>query len=135
MAKFVLSAFADEASPMLDEQIKALQAQLVQKGLNLEMYCQFMKSNEEKLREDARANAIKSLRGQAAIELIVELEHLEVTEEEREAALIVVCRQNNMDLEQLKPYMDEEFEAAITRSVLTGKVMRLIRDAADIAEV
>ena len=25
MAKFILSAFADEASPMLDEQIKALQ--------------------------------------------------------------------------------------------------------------
>ena len=35
-----------------------------------------------------------------------------------------------MTLEQLKPYYDAEFEAAIVRSVLTGKVMKLIRDSA-----
>jgi hypothetical protein len=39
-----------------------------------------------------------------------------------------------MTLEQLKPYIDEAFNAAVVRSVLTSKVMRLIRDAAEITE-
>ena len=124
----------EQISAEMDSQIEALKAQLAQRGLNIEMYCQFMRTTEEKLREDARANAIKGLRNQAVVDRVVELEHLEVTAEEREAALIVICRQNNMDLEQLKPYLDEEFEAAINRTVLSGKVMALIREAAEVTE-
>ena len=65
---------------------------------------------------------------------MVELENLVVSDEEMEAALEVICRQNNMTVEMLKPHIDEEFTAAITRSVLMGKVMRLIRDAAEVVE-
>ena len=50
-------------------------------------------------------------------------------------AVAVICRQNNMTMEQLKPYYDAEFEAAVVRSVLTSKAMRLIRDAAEVTEV
>jgi hypothetical protein len=39
-----------------------------------------------------------------------------------------------MTVEQLKPYFSPEFEAAVERSVLTTKVMGLIRDAAVIEE-
>ena len=35
---------------------------------------------------------------------------------------------------ELEPYIDAEFQQVITKSVLTGKVMRLIRDAAIITE-
>ena len=118
----------------LDSHIETLKAQLAEKGLNLEMYCQFMKTTEEKLRADARANAVMSLRVQATIEKITELEKLEVTEEEFDASLEVISRQNNMTVEMLKPYIDEEFTAAVNRSVLMGKVMRLIRDAAEVTE-
>jgi hypothetical protein len=47
----------------------------------------------------------------------------------------VICRQNNMTMEQIKPYYNAELEQAVIHSVLTGKVMRLIRDAADITVV
>jgi len=118
----------------VDEQMENLKAQLAQKGLNMEMYCQFMKTTEEKIRVDVRENAILSVKLQATIETIVELEKLEVTEEEMEAAYEVICRQNNMSAEELKPHIDAEFTAAVVRSVLMGKVMRLIRDEADITE-
>ena len=119
----------------LDEQMSNLSAQLAQQGLNLEMYCQFMNTTEEKLREDARANAEASVRVQAAIELVVEMEQLEASEEEIGQALAMIARQNRMTVEQLKPYVDAAFHAAVVRSVLTSKVMRLIRDAAEITEV
>ena len=48
--------------------------------------------------------------------------------------LEVICRQNNMSMDMLKPHIDAEFTAAVTRSILMGKVMRLIRDAAEVTE-
>ena len=118
----------------LDEQMQNLSAQLAQQGLNLEMYCQFMNTTEAQLREDARANAVASVRAQATIEQIVDLEQMEASEEEVGQALAVIARQNRMTVEQLKPYVDAQFQAAVVRSVLTSKVMRLIRDNAEITE-
>ena len=118
----------------LDEQMQNLKAQLAQQGLTLEMYCQFMNTTEEKLREDGRANAEMSVRIQAAIENVVYLENLEATKEEIGQATAIIARQNNMTVEQLKPYYDAEFEAAVVRSVLTSKVMKLIRDNAEVTE-
>ena len=118
----------------IDEQINVLKAQLSQQGLSLEMYCSFMNTSEKQLREDARATAEATLLSQAAIDLIVQLEGLVAEPEEMERALEIIAQRNNMTVEQLEPYKDEAFEKAVIRSVLTGKVMRLIRDAAVIAE-
>ena len=123
-----------EIDAELDAHLETLKGQLAEKGLTLEMYLQFMKTTEEKLRADARADAVTSLKIKATIDKIVELEKLEASDEEMEAALEVVCRQNNMTVDMLKPHIDDEFTAAITRSILMGKVMRLIRDAAEVVE-
>jgi trigger factor len=114
----------------LDEQMNNMEAQLAQQGLNLEMYCQFMQTTREQLREEARGNAVTSVKVQAAIELIVDLEGLVPTDSEMEEAMAVIARQNRLTVEQLQQYVDAEFTAAVTRSVLTSKVMKLIRDAA-----
>lgn len=119
----------------VENQMQNLSAQLAQQGLSLEMYCSFMSTDEEKLRADMRANAENAVRAQATIELIVDLEQLEATKEEIGEALAVVARQNNMTVDQIKAYYDAEFEQALIRSILTGKAMGLIRDAADIAVV
>ena len=118
----------------VEGQLQNLQAQLVQQGLNLEMYCQFMNTTPEALREDARPSAEATLRIQAAVEEIARLEGLEASQEEIGEALAVVAQQNKMTVEELKPYYDTEFEKAIIKSVLTSKVMGLIRDAATVAE-
>ena len=116
----------------MDEQMQNLNAQLAQQGLTLEHYCQFMNITEEKLRADTRANAIASVRVLAAIEQIIALENLEATQEDIGEAVAVIARQNRMTVEQLKPYYDAEFEAAVIRSVLSSKAMKLVRDEADV---
>ena len=124
----------EEIEKGIDEQVKVLQAQLAQQGLSLEMYCSFMNTTEEKIREDSKETAIATLRSQATIEKIVELEGLEAEESDIAQAIEVIARRNQMTVEQLEPYMDAEFQKVVVKSVLTGKVMRLIRDAATIAE-
>jgi trigger factor len=118
----------------LDEHMNTLKAQLAQQGLSIEMYCQFMGTDEKQLRSDARAEARQSVRVQAAIEEIIKLEQLTATEEEKGEAIALIARQNRMTVEQLKPYFSPEFEAAVVRSVLTSKVMGLIRQNANIEE-
>ncbi len=116
----------------LDEQMKNMSAQLAQQGLSLQMYCQFMNTTEEKLRQDARENAVQSIRIQAAIEQIVDLEGLQAEKEEIGEAVALIARQNHMTVEQLKPFYDAEFEQAVIRSVLTSKALKLIRDHAEV---
>ena len=119
----------------IDEHIQNMGAQLAQQGLSIEMYCSFIGVTMEDLRRDAAASAESALRVQAAVEKITELENLTVSDEEIAEALAIIAKQNNMTLDELKPYFDEEFEKAVTKSVLTSKVMQLIREAADIAVV
>ena len=125
----------EQLEAAVENQMQTLQAQLSQQGLNLEMYCSFMNTTPDALRADARPAAENAIRSQAAIDRIVELENLTADEKEIGEALALICRQNDMTMEQLKPYYDAEFEKAVINSVLTSKVMRLIRDAADIAVV
>ena len=119
----------------VENQMQNMSAQLAHQGLSVEMYCSFMGVTEESLRADMRANAENAVKMQAAIELIADLEQMEATKEEISEAVAIVARQNNMTVEQLKPYYDAEFEQAIIRSVLTGKVMHLIRENAVVTEV
>jgi len=116
----------------LDAQMETLKAQLAQQGLTMEMYCSFLNTTEEKLRQEAIPNAEQSVKIQAAIEQIVSLENLEASRDEIGQAVALIAHQNNMTVEELKPYYDAAFEAAVVRSVLTSKVMQLIRDSAEI---
>ena len=122
----------DEA---VNEQMKTFEAQLQQQGLTLEMYCSFMNTTEKDLLADMVPTAQANLRNQAAVDKIAELEQLTATEDEIGQAIAVVARQNGLTVEQLKPYFSEEFRHAIIKSVLTGKVMALIRQHATVTEV
>lgn len=127
-------AFTDEQiEAAVDQQMKVLEAQLARQGLNIEMYCSFMNTTTDDLRRDARPTAEATLLNQAAIDMIIQLEGLEAEENEIAEALAVICRQNNMTMEQMQAYYDAEFEKAVIKSVLTSKALRLIRDAAGIA--
>ena len=119
----------------LDEQMQNLSAQLAQQGLSVDMYCQFLNTTPEALREEFKAGAENSIRSRAAIDEIVQIEGLTAEEEDIEKALEIICRHNNITLEQLKEQYDAGLQQAVINSVLTGKVMRLIRDTAEITVV
>lgn len=119
----------------VEEQVKSLEVQLAQKGLTLDMYCQFTGTDKEQLAKDLEPTAEATLRSRAAIDEIVALENIQPTQEEIAKALAIICRHNNITMEQLKEQYDAALEQAVMNSVLTGKAMQLIRDAAVITEV
>ena len=126
------TADEEELEAAVNVQMQNLEAQLMNQGLTLPMYCQFMNTSVEELRKDSYPAAEIALRNHAAVLKIAELEKLEPSSEEISQVLDMICRQNNLTMEQLKEFYDAEFEVAVMKSVLTNKVMRLIREAADV---
>ena len=116
------------------EQMELLQAQLARQGLNLEMYCSFMQKEEKDLWEEAKPAAEASIRAQAAIDKIVELEALTATEQDIAEAIALIARQNRITVDELKEHYSADLEGAVIRSVLTTKAMELIRANAVIVE-
>jgi len=133
-ATLEMEVTAEQLEAAVEAQMQNMQAQLSQQGLSLDMYCQFMSTTVEQLREDAVPEAEARVRIDATVAKIVELEALAVTDEEMAQAFDLICRQNHITPEQLEEHLDEEFTKAVANSVLTSKVMHLIRDAAHVVE-
>ena len=118
----------------VEEQLQNMRAQLAQQGLSLEMYCQFMSTTEDALKEDLKPQAEFAIRSRAAIDEIVQIEGLTAEDEDIGKALAIIARHNHITVEQLKEQYDAALEQAVINSVLTGKVMQLIREAAIVEE-
>ena len=118
----------------VEEQLQNMGAQLAQQGLSIDMYCQFMSTTVEKLKEELRPQAEFTIRSRAAIDEIVQLEGLEADKEDIAQALAIIARHNGLTMDQLKEQYDAALEQAVINSVLTGKAMQLIRAAAIVEE-
>ncbi len=124
----------EELDRMVEAQMETLVAQLAQKGLTLEAYCQFTGSDEKKLREDMRPDALEAFRTQKAVEKIAQLEDLTVTDEEMNAAIERICADNHMSAEDLKPYFDNGFLTVVRQQMLRDKATEVVRRSAQITQ-
>ena len=122
----------EELDRMVEAQMETLTAQLAQKGLTLEAYCQFTNSDEATLRKDMRPDALEAFRTQKAVEKIAQLEGLSISEEEMNAAFEKLCADNNMSAEDLKPYFDNGFVDVVRQQLLRDKATGVVRRAAQI---
>ena len=125
----------EQIKEAVEAQMQTLEAQLSQQGLTLDMYCQFLSTTPEKLREEAEPGAVQSIRREEAIRRIVEAENIQAEQEEIARACALICQQHHITMEQLKEVYDAQLEAAVIRSVLTGKAMELVRKSAQVTEV
>lgn len=124
----------DELEKAMDAQLEVLRAQLAQRGLTLEAYCQFTGAKEDQLREDTRAEAESALRIQHAAERIALLEGIRASDEEVAEELAGICQQNGMTIEQLRPYMNAEFEQTVAANIRMKKAIAFVRSHAVVTE-
>ena len=132
-AEFEISDEQLEAA--LDLQMQSLENQLARQGLNLDMYCQFMSTTKEALREENRADARRNVERQLAVAEIAMEENITPDEESVARALAQIAQDNNMTIEQLQPHMDEAFQAAVAQSVITEKVLDFLVENGEIETV
>lgn len=125
----------DQLNRAVDQAMQSFAAQLARQNLTVEMYCQFTGTTEDALREDAVPEAKKSILRAVAIDRIAEAEGIEADEKSMADMMDAIMRENHMTAEQLKPYMTDDFLAAVARGVVSNKVLDLIVENAVIKEV
>ena len=119
-----------EISKAVEEQLDTMSAQLAQKNLTLEDYCKFTNSTLDQMREEIASMETERQRQEALVRRVAQAEELHAHEEDVAQALSEICRANHMTMEELQPYYDDAFAAAVEYSILLAKVTKRIRESA-----
>lgn len=92
----------------LEVDVKDYENRLAQQGIPLDTYLQYMGMDRDKFKESMRDNAVKQVKLQLAVEKIAELEKIEATDEEAEAQLKEMADMYQLDVEQVKKWVNIE---------------------------
>ena len=126
---------ADIPDVLIDRQARQfvdnLKRQVYQQGFTYEQYLKMTGGSEEKLLADAQEPALRQVRMDLAVTAIIEQEHLEATDEDKESEYEKLAEQTGMDKESIKKYFNDE---QITNQVLTQKAIAVVTESATATE-
>ncbi len=115
----------------IDEIMASFDRQLQQQGMSLKLYCQYTGMNEAAIRDTYRERAEGEVKLRLALEKIVELENIEVSEEEIENSLGEIAAANNMDVATVRRFISvPEFVA----DMKVQKAVELVKENAVVDE-
>lgn len=89
----------------LEDDVKEYEQRLAQQGIGLDMYLQYMGMDKDAFKESMRANAVKQVKLQLAIDKIAELEKIEATDEDADAKIQEMADMYQMEAEKIKQFI------------------------------
>lgn len=113
----------------LDNQIKDIDYRLSSQGIGFENYLKYMGMTVEQYREKAKPDAEKQVKIRLALEKIVELENIEVSDEDVEAEYKKFAEQYQMDIEQIKKIIPAD---GLKKDLAIDKAVDFVRDNAKV---
>ena len=122
----------DIPEPMIDLQVRQMAEnfarRLQSQGITWEQYCQFTGLTREKLYEQMRPQALKSIQSRLVLEAVAEAENIEISEEELSEELTKLAEAYRMEIDKLKETMGEEETISIKKDLAVEKAAKLIAD-------
>ena len=120
---------------MISRKVDTLMAEFEQRlagsGLNLNTYIQYMGTDLESFKKNYEPEAEKQVKTRLALEKIVELEKIVVSDEDTDKEYQMIADAYKMKLEDVKRFVPAE---EITMDVAVGKAVELIKNNAQITE-
>ena len=97
-----------------------------QQGLTVEQYFQFTGMTAEKMLEEMRPQAEKSIKTRLVLEAIVKAENIEVSDERVEEELTKMAEAYQMEVEKLKEFMGENEKKQIKEDLAVQEALTLL---------
>lgn len=97
-----------------------------QQGLTVEQYFQFTGMTAEKMMEEMRPQAEKSIKTRLVLEAIVKAENIEVSDERVEEELTKMVEAYQMEVEKLKEFMGENEKKQIKEDLAVQEAITLL---------
>ncbi|MBP3902070.1 MAG: trigger factor [Blautia sp.] len=115
-----------QARSMLDDFARRMQSQ----GLSMEQYFQFTGQTAEKMLEDVKPQALKSIQTRLVLEKIAEVEDIQPSDEEINAEIEKMAKTYNLEANNVREMMSEEELSQIKKDLSVQKAVTLVADEA-----
>ncbi len=112
----------------LENMFRDMEYRLMYQGLNLQAYAEYMGTTVEKMREDRRADALKSVKIRLALSYILDKEKITLTDKEVDEKLEVRAKSANKTVKELKETMDENSLNYVKNDILMEKLLNFLMD-------
>jgi trigger factor len=113
-----------QCESMIDE----FAQRISQSGLTMEQYFQFTGTNQEKLMEQVRPEALTRIQSSLVLEQIVKEENIEVADADIDAEIEKMASGYGMEADKLKEYMGEAGKESVKRDLAISKAVDLIME-------
>ena len=113
----------------LDNRIRDIDYRLSSQGMNFETYLQYMGMSMEDYREQQKEDAEKAVKLRLALEKIVELENLEVTEDDLDKEYEKLAAQYQMEADKIKSIITA---VSLKKDLSVQKASDFVRDNAKV---
>ena len=121
---------AIENAQMIEFQVRQMAddfaRRIQQQGLTVEQYFQFTGMTAEKMMEEMRPQAEKSIKTRLVLEAIVKAENIEVSDERVEEELTKMAEAYQMEVEKLKEFMGENEKKQIKEDLAVQEAITLL---------
>ena len=107
---------------MADDVAKRMRAQ----GLTMEKYFQFTGMTSEKMMEELRPQAVKSIETRLVLEAIVKAENIEVSEERFDEELEKMAKNYQMEVDKLKEYMGDKEKEQMKKDIAVQEAITFL---------
>ncbi len=118
----------------IDSMIREFEYRLSSQGLKLEDFMKYTGSDMNALREQYRAQAIKSIKAHLVLEAIEQAEGIDATEEQVDAQIAQFAPQTGKSVEELKEQLTEADRAYFKADAIRDNCVKFLCDSAKIAE-
>lgn len=124
------NAQMDISEAMIEFQVRQMAddfaRRIQQQGLTVEQYFQFTGMTAEKMMEEMRPQAEKSIKTRLVLEAIVKAENIEVSDERVEEELTKMAEAYQMEVEKLKEFMGENEKKQIKEDLAVQEAITLL---------
>ena len=114
----------------IDGMLNEFKENIMRQGLSMEVYYQYMNTNEEMMRETFKETSIKSVDARLMLEAIAKAENLVISDEELNAEVVKYGESYGIDGQTMLDMIQPEDKDALRQDLLVRAAMKVIEDTA-----
>ena len=118
----------------IDQMMREFEENITRQGMTMDIYCKYMGTTKEDVKENFRETSEKSVRARLMLEQIVKEENLTVSEEALKEEIGRFGESYGIDAEKMIEMFREEDKEALKEDMLVKQALKLIEDSAEEVE-
>ncbi len=115
----------------IEQMMREFEENITRQGLTMDIYCKYMGTTKEDVRENFRETSEKSVRARLMLEQIVKEENLTVSEEALTEEIGKFGESYGIDAQKMIEMFRQEDKEALKEDMLVKEALKLIEDSAE----